>query len=260
MFITPQLNDWRQSGYLKIDNFFSEEEAARCTQWIEDIESWPETPDRWMHHYESTPSGIRPSRTENVTPYHNALNAFLTSGKVMDAVSALFGEPAVLYKEKINYKYPGGGGYAPHQDAMAYHPVSRHITCLISIDEVTSGNGCLSFSPYPHGAQPMATDAAGCVPQEVAAGMEWVPVETTPLDILFFHSYTPHKSGPNTTESARRILYVTYNALSEGDWRADYYRKKRQKLSIDQVQDPADKGNRISLIGHFQGKSIIKDN
>ena len=260
MFTDSQIHDWHRSGYLKIDNFFSEKEAASCRQWIEDIESWPESSDRWMHHFESTPYGVRPSRTENVAPYHEALNAFLTSGKVMDALTALFGEAAVLYKEKINYKYPGGGGYAPHQDAMAYHPVSKHITCLIAIDHVTQANGCLSFSPYPHGARPMDTDDAGCVPEEVAAEMEWLPVESTPLDILFFHSYTPHKSGPNTSESARRILYVTYNALSEGDWRAEYYENKRRKLSIDQSVDPDNKGNRISLIGHFQGTSILKDN
>ena len=175
----------------------------------------------------------------------------------MDAVSALFGEPAVLYKEKINYKYPGGGGYAPHQDAMAYHPVSRHITCLISIDRVSQANGCLSFSPYPHGAQPLPVDDKGCVPEEVASGMEWTPMETDPVDILFFHSYTPHKSGPNTTESARRILYVTYNALSEGDWRTEYYQNKRRQLSQDYKEDPQNKSNRISLIGHFQGTSVL---
>ncbi len=29
---------------------------------------------------------------------------------MLDAASALLGEPAVLYKEKINHKLPGGAG------------------------------------------------------------------------------------------------------------------------------------------------------
>ena len=40
------------------------------------------------------------------------------TGRVIEAVGELLGEPAVLYKEKINYKYPGGGGYAAHQEAV----------------------------------------------------------------------------------------------------------------------------------------------
>lgn len=41
----------------------------------------------------------------------------------MDAASAALGEQAVLFKEKINYKQPGGAGYAAHQGS---HPV-----CLV---------------------------------------------------------------------------------------------------------------------------------
>ena len=33
----------------------------------------------------------------------------------MDVVSDLFDEPAVLFKEKINFKLPGGGGFLAHQ-------------------------------------------------------------------------------------------------------------------------------------------------
>ena len=68
MFDGIQIQEWQQSGYLKVDNFFSEEESERCRLWVTEIESWPESSDQWMHHFESTPSGVRPSRTENVVP------------------------------------------------------------------------------------------------------------------------------------------------------------------------------------------------
>ncbi len=32
------------------------------------------------------------------------------------AVATLFGEPAMLFKDKINFKLPGGDGFKPHQD------------------------------------------------------------------------------------------------------------------------------------------------
>mmetsp|Transcript_21388 Transcript_21388/g.63932 ORF Transcript_21388/g.63932 Transcript_21388/m.63932 type:complete len:240 (-) Transcript_21388:689-1408(-) len=39
---------------------------------------------------------------------------------VKDLASQAFGEPAVLFKDKINFKGPGGAGFLAHQDATAY--------------------------------------------------------------------------------------------------------------------------------------------
>lgn len=35
--------------------------------------------------------------------------------------------PTVLYEEKVNYKHPGGAGFAPHHDAMAYRFAQNHV-------------------------------------------------------------------------------------------------------------------------------------
>ncbi len=71
-----------------------------------------------------TDDGPKLCRSENLIPFHDGLRAFLTAGPMLETATALLGEPAVLYKEKINYKLPGGAGYAPHQDAPAY-PIRR---------------------------------------------------------------------------------------------------------------------------------------
>ena len=220
--------DWKDNNYLKISGLFSDEEVTALQGWVKDIEGWKPTHDKWMHHFEATPDGTRLSRSENFVPYHAGLKQLLTGGKVLDVVSELMGEPAVLYKEKINYKYPGGGGYAAHQDAPAYEFVKFHITCLISVDAATPENGCLSFSPGQYEKGFIALDEKGCIAEEVASEMEWVEVPTEPGDILLFGSYIPHKSGENRSNQPRRIVYVTYNALSEGDWRERYYEDKRQ--------------------------------
>ena len=113
-YVKPsQLNSWKTNGYLRIPGFFSDSEVAALRQWVAEIEGWEQDPGRWMHHYESVSDGTRLSRTENFIPHHEGMKSTLTSGKVLDVISELTGEPAVLYKEKINYKYPGGGGYAP---------------------------------------------------------------------------------------------------------------------------------------------------
>ena len=250
--------EWKTSGYLKIPGFFSAEEANDLQAWVSEISGWEPAPDKWMHHYESTPAGPRLSRSENFVPYHTDLRATVTDGKVLDVVSGLMAEPAVLYKEKINYKYPGGGGYAAHQDAPAYEFIDYHITCLISVDPATPESGCLYFAPGRHREGFIALDEKGCVAPETASTMEWVAVPTEPGDILLFGSYIPHKSPSNRSDQPRRIIYLTYNASSQGDWREQYYADKRQAFS-QYAADGSNRDKQISKIAHFQGKSVNHD-
>ena len=130
-------------------------------------------------------------------------------------VGDLYGEPAVLYKEKVNYKHPGGGGFAYHQDAPAYRFVDHHISCMVPLDDATVASGCLYVAPgYDQGQMP--TDERGRIDETFAKTLDWRPVEVFPGDVLIFDSYTPHHSGTNTSAHARRAFYLTYNAASKG--------------------------------------------
>ncbi len=44
-------------------------------------------------------------------------------------------------------------------------------------------------------------------------------LKTKPGDVILFGAYTPHRSGPNKTKKARRMMYLTYNAKKDGDLR-----------------------------------------
>lgn len=258
-YMNPEFRrDWKNNGYLKIPGFFSAEEVNDLQDWVSEISGWKSTPDKWMHHYESTPAGPRLSRSENFVPYHIGMKTTVTRGKVLDVVSELMEEPAVLYKEKINYKYPGGGGYAAHQDAPAYEFINYHITCLISVDPATSESGCLYFAPGRHKEGFIALDEKGCIAPETAATMGWVAVPTAPGDILLFGSYIPHKSPSNRSDRPRRIIYLTYNANSQGDWREQYYADKRHAFS-QYAKDGSNRDKQISKIAHFQGRSVNHD-
>lgn len=55
---------------------------------------------------------------------------------------------------------------------------------------------------------------------------EYMLVEADPGDVIFFDSYVPHGSPPNTGTRSRRNIYLTFNRLSAGDLRAGYYADK----------------------------------
>jgi ectoine hydroxylase-related dioxygenase (phytanoyl-CoA dioxygenase family) len=199
-----------------------------------------------------TDAGPALCRSENFVPFHAGLRALLTTGTVLGTASALLGEPAVLYKEKINYKPPGGAGYAPHQDAPAYRFVETHVSCMVAVDDADDDNGCLEVvSRSHHELLPTASD--GCLRADLAATLDWVSVPVRAGQTLWFHSRTPHRSGSNRSAVPRRALYPTYNAAAEGDLRDDYYRQKLREFAAG---PHADGRVQVSLIGDFQGRPV----
>jgi ectoine hydroxylase-related dioxygenase (phytanoyl-CoA dioxygenase family) len=170
---------------------------------------------------------------------------------MLRTAGSLLGEPAVLYKEKINYKLAGGAGYAPHQDAPAYPFIQSHVSCMIAVDDADITNGCLEVvSGEHHGL--LAQDEVGCIRAEVVDALVWQSALLRAGQTLWFHSRTPHRSGPNRSERDRRAIYPTYNAAREGDLRAEYYRTKLDRMARASVGNNV----QVSLIGDFQGRPV----
>lgn len=242
---------FQRTGWVHVRGPGASSLAAEWQAWASEIAGWPDE-GGWMHHRELTEHGPALCRTENMVPYHPALSDLLRDGSLVAAAGALLGEPAVLYKDKLNYKLPGGAGYAPHQDAPAYRFVDVHISCMLAIDDAGETNGCLEVVSGAHD-RIWPVDAAGCIRADVVASMSWQPVPALAGDVLWFHSRTPHRSGANESPHSRRALYPTYNARSEGDLREEYYRQRAVELAA--APDNPDRVA-VSLIGDFQGRPV----
>lgn len=241
-----QFDFFQANGYVKIEAAFSPEEQQEIAACVKEISNLPQSPDKWLHHYEklSDTGASRLARTENILSYSTGLGRLLMAGKVPGYVSSALGEDVFLYKEKINYKYPGGAGYRAHQDAPAYKQLSNHATCLISIDESDSQNGCLEFAAGRHNEGLLGLTDKGVISKEVEAELEFTPCPTQPGDIVVFSSYIPHRSTANHSDRPRNVMYLTYNSQAEGYLRDEYYRHKRETMAEGQ----------LSLIQHFEGE------
>ena len=223
-------------GFVVVPGLFDATEMARITQWVDEVEAFEEVPGRHMVYYEDSlnePGRRVLSRIENFCPYHAGLDAILNGERVLGMLAALMGGPVVMFKDKVNFKMPGGNGFKAHQDVQAGWDryADLHITLLLSIDAATPENGCLELAAGAH--------------REGLLGESWKPLDdsgdtlvyeacpTLPGDAVFFDSFAPHRSAPNKTQQARRILYVTYNRLDAGDHRLQYYADKRQSYPPD---------------------------
>lgn len=239
MLTKQQIEEFKRDGYVIVRGLYTDDEIRQITEWTEEVTAWPEVQGKYMMYFEKSqldPNQRILSRMEDIEPFHAGFSQLFTTDKMQGCVSELFGEEAVLFKDKINFKMPGGDGFKAHQDVQAGWDryASLHITALVSIDASTLENGCLQLAPGHHKQgfigeswKPLQEDA-----------LEYISVPTEPGDAVFFDSFAPHRSDPNRTSSARRVLYVTFNRLSEGDHRRQYYIDKRKSYPPDCEREP----------------------
>ncbi len=240
--LTPeQISRFHRDGFLAVRGMYSVEETRAISRWTDELADAPESPDHhWMYFETRAEDGARIlSRIENFVPYHNEFARLITRRRMLQAVSELFGEPAVLFKDKINFKLPGGDGFKAHQDVQAgWDDYARlHITAMVAIDETTPENGSLEVIPGLHDRGLLGAMWAPLT-EEDTGHIAYQAVHCKPGDAVFFDSYAPHRSQPNHTNEARRVLYITYNRASEGDHREQYYADKWRNYPPDAARDP----------------------
>lgn len=237
-----ELADYRRDGFLVCRRLFGPDEVAELRRATDEVQAWPELPGAWMVYGEQSlrePGRRLVNRIENFYPHHPGFKAMFDGDKLLGRVSDLLGAPAVLFKDKINFKLPGGGGFEPHQDQQAgwsvYAPL--FVTALVAIDGATEANGCLELAAGHHTRGLIGPEWAP-LSEAALRGVHFVPYPTEPGDAVFFDSFVPHRSGPNLSDEPRRVLYVTYNRLADGDHRARYYAEKRRNYPPDVEREP----------------------
>ena len=86
---------------------------------------------------------------------------FLENSKAAQVAAELLGDPegVWIFKERLNYKLPGGGGFSPHQDAPAWSGTSpveegnelpfmhASLNMNVAIDPMFEENGGLLVVP-----------------------------------------------------------------------------------------------------------------
>ena len=121
----------------------------------------------------------------------------------------------------MNYKQPGGAGFSPHQDRLAYPGVDRVMSILLAIDDCSRAARCLWLATDVDELLPV--DDRGVVRADIRATLEWTPAELAPGDAVCIDGLAPHYSDANTSDAARRVLVASYAPVSEGYSRDAYH-------------------------------------
>jgi len=232
--MTQDIQDFRQRGYCVHRAFFDPVAVRQMSDYLDRLRTGTPREGAEACYYEESPLTGESLlvRAEHILGDHNPeMTGLLLAPQVMDALAALLGEPAVLFKEKVNYKLPGCRADKLHQDqAAGWNAYADFfITMAIVVDANRRDNAALSFLSTGKYARALM-------------GPEWKPLtdadppyepesdyqllEADPGDVVFFDCYVPHGSPPNTSSRQRRNIYLTFNRQSAGDMRLRYYRDK----------------------------------
>lgn len=240
MYLTKEdLSKFDKDGYLIIKGLFSENELQDAENKLNEFvkkkpEDWEDGKE--MAYYESNVKNNERilARVEKAVDYHSEIRIITESKKLMACLEDLMREKCVLFKDKINYKKPGGSGWAPHQDVQArWDDFARYfMNALITIDDNDVNNGCLQIAPGHH-KRKLIGEYDTQLQEKDLEGMHFIPIPASKGDVVFFDGYTPHKSDPNLSNRLRKNIYLTYNRISEGDHRIEYFARKRKELPPD---------------------------
>jgi hypothetical protein len=239
--------DAMRRGVLSSDEVSALQDAAAT------MEAWPAGSHVWGHYAEQTENGPAICRTENVSACDPTVAA-LVDGVLRAAAEEALGEPAVAFKDKMNYKQPGGAGFSPHQDVVAYPGVSKVLSMLVAVDECTLESGCLWLAGGVD--TELATDDRGAVRADLAAALTFLPAELGAGDAVCIDGFAPHYSEANRSSHARRVLVASYALVSSRYSRSQYYAARRNLMADASARDGR---FRISTLADFEGDEVAPD-
>lgn len=171
----------------------------------------------------------RINRIEYFVKFNKFFFNLANDKRLIDIAEELLGEKSVLFKDKINFKYPGAQGFAPHQDVSAGWGMysNKHVNIAIPLCDTNVENGCIYFGPR---MTDMKTDYFQDMPAE---SLTLEKKESSKGDLICFDSYIPHSSYANNSNQKRIIIFFTYSPFSCGDFYEKYHSDKFKNVPPD---------------------------
>ncbi len=216
-----QLENYHRNGFLVVPGVFNAAEVQAMRDESVAVFSH-ERPEIWRE------KNGAPRTAFGCHEYNELFRALTRDARLVTPVEQITGEPLYIHQFKVNPKVAFDGDPFPwHQDFATWHPDDgmpepKAMNIAIMLDDVTPNNGALMFVPGSH--------KAGMIDAPDINGRRWMErKDVIPLikrhddivaatgrsgDILMFHGNAVHGSAGNITPLSRRILYVTYNAVS----------------------------------------------
>lgn len=240
MITETQKDQFNRLGYVVFESVFSENQVDI---WKSEANLVISNPD--VQVYSDRKGNIR--RSEHFMKHSEkfcSLNSILLS-----LLFDISGERQCLFKDKINYKPPGGEGFHAHYDGVFqfvdgdgtlkngwYEYADRFTNALIPLDDYLPHSGPLEISRSHEGnyeslLERTLRNGTPDLKIETIKDCNFEPIMCPRGSIIIFKNTCPHRSCPNESDFSRLGLYLTYNAMEHGDNYNKYFADKSASSS-----------------------------
>jgi ectoine hydroxylase-related dioxygenase (phytanoyl-CoA dioxygenase family) len=208
-----QAMQYREQGFFLFEDAFSGEELAAVITAIAPLEEQTES---FLQTRRNGTYGIARANQITFSPHlvtrSEVLREFSKHPVLVDLVHDLIGPPARLYWDQAVYKKPGNPEEFPwHQDnGYTYVEPQQYLTCWIPLTDATQANGCPWVVPGLHRLGTLEHHMTPLGWQCLENPANAVMVEAKAGSIVVFSSLTPHRTGPNLTDSIRKAYILQY--------------------------------------------------
>ncbi len=239
-----QITRYHTDGYLILRDVFPPDEVAALASEAETLIGRTELIDsanircRWSDHVRTGECLF--DCFDPVIDIGPVCRHVASDPRIVDPLSALYREPAVLFKDKLIFKRPGVKGYNLHQDYISWPEFPRSfVTVILAIDRTDTENGGTEIFPGYH-TQGYLSPPDGDyheLPLDTIDESRGIVLDLDPGDLAIFSGFTPHRSAPNTSNRWRRQLYLSYNRQSDGGHQREaHYRQFHDWLKMKYAQ------------------------
>jgi len=206
-------------------SLFSPEEISEINHQLDEILNIENRKDFiWKFHEPDQ----RINRIEYFVNYNDFFKDLSENKRVLKSITDLISEEVVLFKDKINFKYPDSQGFEPHQDITAGwgRYTDYHISVAIPLTNTNKENGAIEFGKPLF---KMINDYH----EDINIELDYELVETQVGDVILFDSYVPHRSGLNYSKQSRPIVFFTYTLKRYGSFYELYHQDKFENVPPD---------------------------
>jgi hypothetical protein len=208
-------------GKKVITSFFDSKIINDCKKELNKLINEEDKFDYIWKYYEPDIS-CNLSRIEYFVNNNKFFNELSKNKYILNEVNKLMGEESLLFKDKINLKYPNSHGFGTHQDSAAlWNKYSNKIITIgITLYDLNTDNGCLYFS------NKLEKQVTKNLKSLDGLNLNYKPELLKSGDLLLFDCFIPHMSYSNKSKLYSPVIYFSYIPKSEGDFYQIYHYDK----------------------------------
>ena len=241
---------YQKNGWVILRNFFKKDKIEKIKREL--IKKTKKKNS--FFYYELIKNKEKLRRIEKITDFSKSTKKLLCSKKTENLIEKLEKEKYILFKDKLNFKFPGGKGYLPHIDGHFFWKdknkkyqngwkkySSNFINLVLPLEASNEKNGCI-YVANKNNTKKLGKTFSSITKKLVLntpnikkadkKKFNFFPVELNVGDIFFFNWKCAHYSKNNYSKNSRMIFYATFCKKNNNkNLRKTYYYDKQNSYN-----------------------------